>query len=475
MLNVRELICMVKYLFLIIFFFQLNLIGSENRTEIKQEKYTSYMQWIHYLSKKQKVLVNFCLNHKKVLLCATIASLPIPLLFFYPHPAATEVRLSFRNREKWYKDIANLNEAPQKIELDFILCSQKEYCGALVKAVNPDQGQANVKLQIDIALYKNELDIWTISKEDIYSVISILKDLTQKFDNKEFSLSFNPNITRWEKKLWQEVHTTLQQDKFLKESFNHNIADQLTQKITEFGSTDKDGQNQVLFYFHGQGYYPMQYVEKNKDTTQINTIFSEVKKGRLFQNSNGQFQDVLVALRHMKSRLRFEDENNRNDNWSIYAHSRGGHVGLLLLPVLCTQNHKLLRKVGINESERLQILNRLQKDQSKIQFINPLFDFPKTLNNFASVFAPLFRFFWLPFGTGFHYNPFGMTAKKMLETVDQNREKGDFNIQFFFADSDKNIPYTDKDKENIKGLVQSFNGEKPINSTTYSGNHFTLP
>jgi hypothetical protein len=76
-----------------------------------------------------------------------------------------------------------------------------------------------------------------------------------------------------------------------------------------------------------------------------------------FNTDFGQEQDLLTALDALKQF--FISNTNTYEKLIIMARSRGGAIAINLVGVLSTQDHYLLKKIGISESERVLILEKL--------------------------------------------------------------------------------------------------------------------
>lgn len=137
--------------------------------------------------------------------------------------------------------------------------------------------------------------------------------------------------------------------------FNENQAEKnLVFYLPGHRSIAKTGVSEQIRYTGN----PLTYLDDQTITDNICEImprFSETLLNREYQSYFGQKGDILQALSCIKK------EHRRNTNkFHIVGRSRGAHVTAIILGILCTPNHTLLREADIKETERIAILKKLQ-------------------------------------------------------------------------------------------------------------------
>jgi len=180
--------------------------------------------------------------------------------------------------------------------------------------------------------------------------------------------------------------------------------------------------------------------------------FEETVLNKEYRTYFGKEGDVLLALQALD-----QNEGKNKEKINIIGRSRGGHVAAIIIGLLCSPHHQLLREAGINDANRAQILNKLKEGHVILSV--PLIDMKETLKETrGALYGRIVNFGFLPIISGFRYNPYGISAIPFLNQV-ASRDKFQnpkLQIIVIFARDDKTVGVNENLRQQFIDTLKQF-------------------
>jgi len=172
------------------------------------------------------------------------------------------------------------------------------------------------------------------------------------------------------------------------------------------------GKNTGFYVLHLHGWGVRAHAETftkqaAEDVYIVSPRFSETTNRKIFASCLGQERDAIVALQAI------HETHWCTDVINTVAHCRGATAFFTVISIISTFNHPILKRLGIDEEERCEILEKFKKGCSII--ISPLLSVDLFLYRwFTKPIGTVIHRFIFPWLTRYEYNPHGVNVLKSL-------------------------------------------------------------